>query len=165
MMRVKASVRVRAYNGVSYVSSTGESGFSPARLRSVPQLWPLQLDFANGNKGPVPLHEDDNGPSVTGAVVFCFLSHRPVERGMTVMTLRRPEADGNTREEKSELPGSSSRNAMLTVRDALILSGSLAAGIAAGVLTYFAVRNLPEAVLGGAAACAAAVKFLDALIA
>ena len=84
---------------------------------------------------------------------------------MTVMTLRRPEADGNTGEEKSELPGSSPRKAMLTVRDALILSGALVAGIAAGVLTYFAVRNLPEAVLGGTAACAAAVKFLDALIA
>jgi len=84
---------------------------------------------------------------------------------MTVMTLRRPEVDGNTREGKSELPDPSLRRAMLTVRDALILSGALVAGIAAGILTYLAVRNLPEAVLGGIAACVAAVRFLDALIA
>lgn len=83
---------------------------------------------------------------------------------MTVMTLRRQDADGNTREAKSELPDSVPREALLTVRDALILLGGLAAGIAAGVLTYLAARNLPEAVLAGIPGCAAAIKFLDALI-
>jgi hypothetical protein len=87
-----------------------------------------------------------------------------MERGMTVMTLRRPDADGNTHEAKSELSDPVPPEALLTVRDGLILLGGLVAGIAAGVLTYLAVRNLPEAVLAGIPACAAAVKFLDALI-
>jgi hypothetical protein len=83
---------------------------------------------------------------------------------MTVMTLRRPEADGNTREVKSELSDSAPRGALLSVRDALILLGGLVAGIATGVLTFFAVHNTPEAILAGIPACAAAIKFLDAVI-
>ncbi len=39
------------------------------------------------------------------------------------------------------------------------------AGVATGVLTYFVVHNLPEAVLAGIPACAGAIKFLDTLIA
>jgi hypothetical protein len=81
------------------------------------------------------------------------------------MTLRRPEADGNTSEEKSGLSGSDSRRVMLTVRTAVIFSSGLVAGIGTGVLTFFAVHNLPEAVLAGIPACAAAIRFLDALIA
>jgi hypothetical protein len=46
----------------------------------------------------------------------------------------------------------------------VILSGGLAAGVAAGILTFLAVRNLSEAVLTGLPACAGAIKFLDALI-
>ena len=83
---------------------------------------------------------------------------------MTVMTLRRPDADGNTREAKSELSDAVPREALLSVRDALILLGGLVAGIATGVLTYLAARHLPEAVLAGIPACAAAIKFLDAII-
>ena len=81
------------------------------------------------------------------------------------MTLRRREADGNAREAKSEVSGSGSRRAALTVRDAVILLSGLVVGIATAVLTFFAVRNLPEAVLAGIPACAAAIRFLDALIA
>lgn len=81
------------------------------------------------------------------------------------MTLRRSEADGNTSEEKSALSGSASHRVKLTVRDALIFSGGLVAGIGAGILTFLAVHKLPEAFLAGIPACAATIRFLDALIA
>jgi hypothetical protein len=54
---------------------------------------------------------------------------------------------------------------LLTVREALILSGGLVIGVAAGILTYFAVHNLALSVLAGGPACAGAIKFLDAVIA
>jgi hypothetical protein len=82
---------------------------------------------------------------------------------MTLMTVRRPEADGNPDEAK--LSGLVSRRALLSLREAVILSGGLVAGVVTGVLTYFAVHNLAEAVLAGIPACAGAIKFLDALIA
>jgi hypothetical protein len=81
------------------------------------------------------------------------------------MTVRRPEAKRNTYRAKSASPGSSSRRALLTLRAAVILSGGLLVGLATGILTYFAVHNVPDAVLAGIPACAAAIKFLDALIA
>jgi len=81
------------------------------------------------------------------------------------MTLRRREPDGKTNDAKSQLSGSDSRQAMLNVRDALILLGGLVAGIGTGILTFFVVHNLPEAVLAGASACAATIRFLDTLIA
>jgi len=58
-----------------------------------------------------------------------------------------------------------SRRGFLTVREALILLGGLMAGIAAGILTYFAAHNLAQAVLVGVPACVGAVKLLDVLIA
>jgi hypothetical protein len=81
------------------------------------------------------------------------------------MTVRPPQAQRNTDRAKSEISGSSSRRALLTLRAAVILSGGLAIGLATGILTYFAVHNAPDAVLAGIPACAAAIKFLDALIA
>jgi hypothetical protein len=81
------------------------------------------------------------------------------------MTVRRPEAQRNTYRAKSEFSGSSSHRALLTLRAAVILSGGLVVGLATGILTYFAVHNVPDAVLAGIPACAAAIKFLDALIA
>lgn len=82
------------------------------------------------------------------------------------MTVRRPEAQRNTDSAKSAFSGSSSRRAaLLTLRAAVILSGGLTVGLATGILTYFAVHNVPDAVLAGIPACAAAIKFLDALIA
>jgi hypothetical protein len=81
------------------------------------------------------------------------------------MRLRRPAADGKTAAEKTELPSFASRQALLTVRVALILSGGLFIGLTAGVLTYFAVHNLALAALAGGPAFAGAVKFLDAMIA
>jgi hypothetical protein len=80
---------------------------------------------------------------------------------MTLMTVRRPEADGNPDANKSELSGS----ALLNVREALILAVGLVIGVATGVLTYFAVHNPAQSVLVGIPACAGAIKFLDALIA
>ena len=100
-----------------------------------------------------------------GAVTFHpLLSHLPTERGMTVMTLRRPEADGNTRDSKSGPSDPGSRRVSLTLRDVVILSGGLVAGIVTGILTYFAVHNPPEAVLAGIPACVGAISFLDVLI-
>jgi hypothetical protein len=84
---------------------------------------------------------------------------------MTLMRVRRQEADGNPAANKSELPDSASRRALLTVREALILSGGIVIGVAAGILTYFAVHNLALSVLAGGPACAGAIKFLDAVIA
>jgi hypothetical protein len=84
---------------------------------------------------------------------------------MTFMTLRRPEADGNTNSVKSGLSVPASRRALLTLRSAVILSGGLVVGVSAGILTYFVVHSLPEAVLAGIPACAGAIKFLDTLIA
>lgn len=81
------------------------------------------------------------------------------------MRLRPSAADGNPAEDRSNLPGSASRQPLLTVREALILSAGLAIGVAAGVLTYFAVHNLALAVLAGGPAFAGAIKFLDAVIA
>lgn len=81
------------------------------------------------------------------------------------MTVRRPEAQRNTNGAKSGFPGSASRRALLTLRAAVILSGGLVVGLATGILTYFAVHNVPEAALASIPACAAAIKFLDALIA
>ena len=84
---------------------------------------------------------------------------------MTLMRVRRQEADGNPAANKSELPDSASRRALLTVREALILSGGIVIGVAAGILTYFAVHNLALSVLAGGPACTGAIKFLDAVIA
>jgi hypothetical protein len=79
------------------------------------------------------------------------------------MTVRRPEADGNP--DRANLSGSASRRALLTLRAAVILSCGLVAGVVTGVLTYFVVHNLAEAVLAGIAAFAGAITFLDALVA
>ena len=81
------------------------------------------------------------------------------------MRVRRSKADGNPPANSSESCGSVSRRALLTVREALILSGGLVIGVAAGILTYFAVHNLTLSVLAGGPACAGAIKFLDAVIA
>ena len=80
------------------------------------------------------------------------------------MTLRRPEPDGNTNGAKSELSGSAPRGALLGLREAAILFAGLVVGVATGILTYLAVHNLPEAVLAGVPACAAAITFLDKII-
>ena len=84
---------------------------------------------------------------------------------MTLMRVRRQKADGNPAANISELPDSASHRALLTVREALILSGGIVIGVAAGILTYFAVHNLALSVLAGGPACAGAIKFLDAVIA
>jgi hypothetical protein len=81
------------------------------------------------------------------------------------MTLRRPHADGNTGGNESGSSGSVPRQALLTLREAVILLIGLVAGVAAGILTYAGVHNLPEAVLASIPACAGALKFLDTLIA
>lgn len=81
------------------------------------------------------------------------------------MRVRLSKADGNPPANNSESSGSVSRRALLTVREALILSGGLVIGVAAGILTYFAVHNLALSVLAGGPACAGAIKFLDAVIA
>lgn len=81
------------------------------------------------------------------------------------MRVRRPKADGNPAADNSEWAGPSSRRALLTVREALILSGGLVIGVIAGILTYFAAHNLAVSVLAGGPACAGAIKFLDAVIA
>lgn len=80
------------------------------------------------------------------------------------MTLRRPGADGNTSGAKSDLSDSRPRRALLTLREAVVLSGGLAVGLATGILTYFADHNLAAAVLAGGPACAAAITFLDTII-
>ena len=54
---------------------------------------------------------------------------------MTLMRVRRQKADGNPSADKSELSDSASHRALLTVREALILSGGLVIGVAAGILT------------------------------
>jgi hypothetical protein len=84
---------------------------------------------------------------------------------MTLMRVRRQEADGNPAANKPELPDSASHRALLTVREALILSSGIVIGVVAGILTYFAVHNLALSVLAGGPACAGAIKFLDAVIA
>ena len=84
---------------------------------------------------------------------------------MTLMRVGRQEADGNPAANKSEFPDSASHRALLTVREALILSGGIVIGVATGILTYFAVHNLALSVLAGGPACAGAIKFLDAVIA
>jgi hypothetical protein len=89
----------------------------------------------------------------------------PRERRTTLMTVRRTEAKRNTYRGKSGFAGSSARRALLTLRATVILSGGLVIGLATGILTYFAVHNVPDAVLAGIPACAAAIKFLDAVIA
>jgi hypothetical protein len=103
-------------------------------------------------------------PVAAGAVTF-FLVAILTERGMTLMTVRRSDAYGNTKGAKSGLPGPASCRALLTLRAAVILLGGLVTGVATGVLTYFVVHSLPAAVLAGIPACAGAIKFLDALIA
>ena len=84
---------------------------------------------------------------------------------MTLMRVRRPRANGNPGADKSELSDSTSHRALLTVREALILSVGLAIGVAVGGLTYFAVHNLALSVLACGPAFAGAIKFLDAVIA
>jgi hypothetical protein len=81
------------------------------------------------------------------------------------MRVRRSKADGNPAADKSDLPDSASRRALLTVREAFILMGGLVIGVVVGALTYFAVHNLALSVLAAGPACAGAIKFLDAVIA
>jgi hypothetical protein len=81
------------------------------------------------------------------------------------MTVRPSEADRKPNANKSELSGSASRRALLTVRAALILAGGLVTGVTTGLLAYFVVRNLAQSVLVGIPACAGAIRFLDFLIA
>jgi hypothetical protein len=102
-----------------------------------------------------------NGPSRRGRHLSSLSSRPPMGRGMTVMTLRPPGEDGNTRDSKS---GPGSHRVSLTLRDVVILSGGLVVGIVTGILTYLAGCNPPEAVLAGIPACAGAISFLDALI-
>jgi hypothetical protein len=78
------------------------------------------------------------------------------------MTVRRPEADGNP--DWAKLSGSVSRRALLSLREAVILSSGLVAGVVTGVLTYFAV-HLAGAVLTGIPAFAGTIKLLEALLA
>jgi len=87
-----------------------------------------------------------------------------MERETTFMTLRRPRADRNTNGPNSELSGSAPHRALLTLREAAILSGGLVVGVVTVVLTYLAVHDLPEAVLAGGPACAATITFLDRII-
>jgi hypothetical protein len=89
----------------------------------------------------------------------------PRERRTTLMTVRRAEAKRNTYRGKSGFARSSSPRALLTLRAAVVLSGGLVVGLATGILTYFAVHNVPDAILAGIPACATAIKFLDAVIA
>ena len=81
------------------------------------------------------------------------------------MRLRPSRAGGNPPADKSRLASPASQRALLTVREALILSAGLVIGVAAGVLTYFAVHNPALAVLAGGPASAGAIKFLDTVIA
>jgi hypothetical protein len=80
------------------------------------------------------------------------------------MTVRRPAADGNTDGPNSELSVFGTGRGLLTLRSAVILSGSLIVGVATGVLMYLVARNLAVSVLAGVPACAGAIKFLDTLI-
>lgn len=98
-----------------------------------------------------------------GAVTVIWLPY-DLERGTTVMTVRRLEADGNADGPKSGLSVFRARRGLLTLRAAVILSTGLIAGVATGVLTGFATHNLAGAFLVGIPACAGAIKFLDALI-
>lgn len=81
------------------------------------------------------------------------------------MRLRRPPTDGNPPAEIPVPPGPAARRALLSVREALILSGGFLIGLAAGVLTYLGLHNLALAVLAAGPAFAGAIKFLDAVIA
>lgn len=81
------------------------------------------------------------------------------------MTVRRPGLDVNTRGARSGMSGSAPRRALLAQRTAVILLGGLMAGVAAGILSFFAAHTLPLAVLAGVSACAGAIKYLDYLIA
>lgn len=82
------------------------------------------------------------------------------------MTLRPLEPDGNTTDGRSGRSSDfSPRRALLTLRAAVILFSALIAGVAAGILTYFAVHNPAAAALAGGSACAGAITLLDALIA
>jgi hypothetical protein len=81
------------------------------------------------------------------------------------MTLRCKDADGNTRgDPKSGSSDPASHGISLTLRDAVIFLGGLAAGVGAGILTYFAVHNAPAAVLVGTRAYTGATSLLNALI-
>ena len=66
---------------------------------------------------------------------------------MTLMTVRRPMADGNPDWDKSRLSGSFSRRALLSLRAAVILSGGLVAGVAAGIETWeswYRMKSIPD---------------------
>ena len=70
----------------------------------------------------------------------------------------------NSREQLSGMSGDDRSRALLTLRAAVILLAGLVAGVAAGILTYLGISDLPVAVLAGIPACAGAIKFLDYLI-
>lgn len=80
------------------------------------------------------------------------------------MTVRRPAADGNSDGPNSGLSVLGARRGLLTLRSAVILSGGLLVGVAAGVLTYLVARSAAASVLAGVPACTGAIKFLDTLI-
>jgi len=80
------------------------------------------------------------------------------------MRVRRPAADGNTPCAKSRSPGAARRRGLLSLRDAVILAGGLAAAAGAGVLAYLVARNLAAAALAAAPAFAGTVTFLNTLI-
>jgi hypothetical protein len=83
---------------------------------------------------------------------------------MTLNRLRRPRAGAKPAIDRSDMSGSLSDRALLSLREAVILSGGLLIGVTAGVLTYFAVHNLALSVLAGGPGCAGAVKFLNTVI-
>jgi len=80
------------------------------------------------------------------------------------MTLRPLVADGNTTVRKSELPEDGAPRGMVPLRTAFIVVSSLVAGMIAGLLTYFPVRSLAEAVVAGVSAQSGTTKLLDTLI-
>lgn len=80
------------------------------------------------------------------------------------MTLWPLVVDGNTPVRKSELPEDGCLRGLVSLRAAFVLVSSLVAGMIAGLLAYFPMRNLAEAVVVGASALTGAMKFLDTLI-
>ncbi len=79
---------------------------------------------------------------------------------------RDPQSPASAQPEPPSTPASipAGRPALLPQRTALILFISVAVGVGIGVLTYFANRSYPGAVLAGVFATAACTKGLDSLI-
>jgi hypothetical protein len=96
-----------------------------------------------------------------------FLGATPTnlaEGSVTLMTVRRPDANRNSGDANSEMSDTTSRGRKITLRDAVIGLIGLLVGVAAGILAFMASRSLPGAILASVPACIGAIKILDTLI-